>query len=438
MRLVLRRVASTPPLDSPRPAGDLSAECGETITPEGIGADRALGLWSDVLAPACISADHPRFFAFVPSAPTDAASLFDVALSAANVYAGSWQEGAGAVFAENQVLAWLARCAGLPDGSGGTFVSGGTSGNLSALVAARWRWRTTGPGSRGGVRGAIVASEGAHSSVAQSAAVMDADVFAAPVDERGRLTGEAVRAALERLSPGDRDRVFAVVATGGTTNVGVVDDLAGVGAAARDEGAWFHVDAAYGGAALVSDRLRPAFAGIELADSFIVDPHKWLFAPFDSCALVYRDPATARAAHTQNAEYLDALHERGEWNPSDYAHHLTRRARGLPLWFSLAVHGTRAYAEAVEDNVRVAHAAARLVDAAAHLELVMEPELSVVVFRRVGWSKADLAAWSDRVLADGLAFVVPTSWKNEPVLRLCIVNPTTTLDDVAVVLESLR
>lgn len=438
LRLAVRRVAEVPPLDAPRPAEDLLAEAGETITAEGLGASRALSLWSEILAPACISADHRRFFAFVPSAPSDASSLFDVVVSAANVYAGSWQEGAGAVFAENQVLSWLARCAGLPPGSGGTFVSGGTAGNLSALVAARWKWRASGPEARRRTRGAIVASVGAHSSVAKSAAVLDADVFTVPVDDRGRLTGSAVRAALDQRGPEDRDRIFAVVATGGTTNVGVVDDLDGVGAAARADGLWFHVDAAYGGAALVSEVLRPLFAGIEHADSFIVDPHKWLFAPFDSCALVYREPEVARAAHTQHAEYLEVLHERGEWNPSDYAHHLTRRARGLPLWFSVAAHGTRAYAAAVEANVQLAKEAARLVDGAGHVELVLEPELSVVVLRRRGWSAEQYRQWSDRVLAEGLAFVVPTSWKNEPVLRLCIVNPTTTLGDVAAVVESLR
>ncbi len=116
-----------------------------------------------------------------------------------------------------------------------------------------------------------------------------------------------------------------------------------------------HVDGAYGGAALAAPSVRHRFAGVEAADSFIVDPHKWLFAPFDSCALLYRDPEVARRAHTQHAEYLEVLqddHGIGpEWNASDYAHHLSRRARGLPLWFSLATHGTEAYAEAVETTL---------------------------------------------------------------------------------------
>ena len=135
------------------------------------------------------------------------------------------------------------------------------------------------------------------------------------------------------------------MATSGTTNLGVIDDLAGIAEVCRERGLWFHVDGAYGGAALAAPSVRHLFAGIEHADSFIVDPHKWLFAPFDCCALVYRDPEVARRAHTQHAGYLDPINEAGEWNPSDYAMHLSRRARGLPFWFSLAVHGTDAYRE---------------------------------------------------------------------------------------------
>jgi glutamate/tyrosine decarboxylase-like PLP-dependent enzyme len=166
-----------------------------------------------------------------------------------------------------------------------------------------------------------------------------------------------------------------------------------------------------------------------------------LFAPFDSCALLYRDPNIARAAHTQHAEYLDVLHAADSadepWNASDYAHHLSRRARGLPLWFSLATHGTDAYVSAVETTLRVAREAARLVDETAFTELLLEPELSIVLFRRVGWTADDYQAWSDRELADGRAFVVPTSWQGETVLRFCIVNPRTTIEDIASIVESL-
>ncbi|MFP5487320.1 MAG: pyridoxal phosphate-dependent decarboxylase family protein, partial [Acidimicrobiia bacterium] len=394
--------------------------------------------FGDVLAPACISVDHPRFLSFVPAAPTEAAVLFDLVVGASSIYAGSWLEGGGAVFAENEALRWIADLAGLPADAGGVFVSGGTAGNLSALIAARWKWRHDAEGAHDRTRGLVVASMGAHSSVAQAARAMDTDVLLVPADEAGRMTGEALGATLDSLGQDDHDRLVAVVATAGTTNAGIVDDLAGIAERCERHRVWFHVDGAYGGAALAAPSVRDHFVGIERADSFIVDPHKWLFAPFDSCALLYRDPRIAKAAHTQRAEYLDVLQDDDDWNASDFAHHLSRRARGLPLWFSLATHGTDAYRDAVETTLAVAHRGADLIRSSDHLELVLEPELSVVVFRRVGWAAEQYHEWSDAQLAAGTAFVVPTSWHGETVLRYCVVNPLTTVDDLAEIFESLR
>ena len=430
-----------PPLDRPRSPQELRDAAGATITPGGIGGLDALRVFEEVLAPACISVDHPRFLSFVPAAPTEASMLFDLVVGASSVYAGSWLEGAGAIHAENEALRWIADLVGLPETAGGVFVSGGTAGNLSALIAARWRWRHRADGAHDRTRGLIIASAGAHSSVVQAARAMDADVVEVAADDHGRMVGAALRSAVDELSDADRERVVAVVATSGTTNAGVIDDLAGAADVAADLATWFHVDGAYGGAALAAPSVRRRFDGIERADSFIVDPHKWLFAPFDSCALLYRDPAIARAAHTQHAEYLDVLHSDDAadepWNASDYAHHLSRRARGLPLWFSLATYGTDAYTQAVETTIDTTRGAARLVDECAVTELVMEPELSIVLFRRVGWTPEQYQRWSDAELAAGRSFVVPTTWQGEMVLRFCIVNPRTTLDDIRAILSTL-
>jgi glutamate/tyrosine decarboxylase-like PLP-dependent enzyme len=428
-----------PPLDQPRTLAELRAMAGRTVTSGGLGGLEALRVFGDVLAPACISVDHPRFLSFVPAAPTEASILFDLVVGASSIYAGSWLEGAGAAFAENEALRWLADLAGMPAEAGGVFVSGGTAGNLSALIAARWRWRHRAEGRFDRTRGLMLASSGAHSSIAAAGRAMDADVVMVPADERGRMDGAALTATVEGLDPVDRERLFAIVTTCGTTNAGVIDDLQGAADVAERLGVWFHVDGAYGGAGLSAPSVRARYTGIERADSYIVDPHKWLFAPFDCCALLYRDPAEAKRAHTQHAEYLDVLHGDGdtEWNPSDYAHHLSRRARGLPLWFSLATHGTDAYRDAVEETLRVAHAGAALIAAAAHLELVMEPDLSVVLFRRVGWDAARYQAWSDRLLDAGIAFVTPTGWQGETLLRICVVNPRTTVDDIALLVDSL-
>lgn len=427
-----------PPLDAPRTMAELRAMAGHTVTPKGVGGLEALRVFGDVLAPACISTDHPRFLSFVPAAPTEASVLFDLVVGASSIYAGSWMEGGGAVFAENEALRWIADLAGLPPEAGGAFVSGGTAGNLSALIAARWKWRYDADGAHDRTRGLMLTSAGAHSSIKQAARAMDADVVLVPADAAGRMRHDALRSAVAELDDTDRERLFAIIATSGTTNAGVIDDLSGAADVCAELGVWFHVDGAYGGAALAAPSVRDRFTGIERADSFIVDPHKWLFAPFDSCALLYRDPRIAKAAHTQHAEYLDVLHVDEDWNPSDYAHHLSRRARGLPLWFSLATYGTDAYRDAVETTIEVAHAGARLISASGFCELVIEPELSIVIFRRVGWTPDQYQAWSDEQLRDGHCFVVPTSWAGETVLRYCVVNPNTTVDDIASILESLR
>ncbi len=438
VRYAIDRIRLDPaPLDGPRTPAELRAMAGRTVTDRGIGGLEALRIFGDVLAQACISVDHPRFLSFVPAAPTEASVLFDLVVGASSIYAGSWLEGGGAVHAENEALRWIADLAGLPAEAGGVFVSGGTAGNLSALIAARWKWRHDADGARDRLRGLTVASSGAHSSVAQAGQAMDVDVVHVPADVAGRMHGDALRATIEALAPDDRNRLFAVVATSGTTNAGVVDDLAGVADVCTEADLWFHIDGAYGGAALAAPSVRARFDGVERADSFIVDPHKWLFAPFDCCALLYRDPRIARAAHTQKAEYLDVLQGDAEWNPSDYAHHLSRRARGLPLWFSLATHGTDAYRDAIETTLTVAHAGAELIRSSSHCELVVEPELSVVVFRRVGWDHARYHEWSRRQLERQESFVVPTAWRGETVLRYCVVNPLTTVDDIAAILDSL-
>ena len=424
------------PLDKPLRPSDLERLASGSITREGIGARRAIGLFENVLAPACVSTDHPGYLSFIPSAPTKAALAFDVVVSASAIYAGSWMEGSGAVFAENEVLHWLAAEFGLPDGAGGVFVQGGTIGNLSALVVARdvARRRNRAAGVADPTRWVIVCSAEAHSSIASAAAVMDVDVATAPPDSAGRLHGEAVARVLNEHGAA----AFAVVATGGTTNFGIVDDIASIAAVTRDRDVWLHVDGAYGLAAMLVERMRPAFAGVGEADSVIVDPHKWLFAPFDACALIYRDPAVALAAHTQKAEYLDTLTESADWNPSDLAIQLTRRARGLPLWFSLATHGTEHYRAAVDAGITLAQRIAEEITAREGLSLVRDPQLSVVVFRRDGWTSADYQAWSNRLLDEQRGFVVPSSHAGETVLRFAIISPLTTYETLTGILNTLR
>ena len=431
----LIRLRTDPPLDGPKTAQELYDLTGNTITEKGLGGHETLKLFKEVLAKACISTDHPRYLAFIPSAPSEYANLFDLVVGASALYGGSWLEGAGAVFAENQALKWISDLAGLPNTAGGVFVQGGTIGNLSALVTARNSFRAK---RKDVSRWVIAASTDSHSSIKSAAEVMDVGVLLIKPDKNGALQGDACAEAIDKYHhENPAHQVFAVVATAGTTNLGIIDNLHGIAEVAKARGIWFHVDGAYGLAALCAPSVRALFNGIEKADSLIVDPHKWLFAPFDACALIYRNPKLAKKAHLQKAAYLETLDEDNEWNPSDYAIHLTRRARGLPFWFSLAAHGTDAYTEAMERTMTVAKNAADQVRAHPHLKLLMDPILSIVAFERVGWNSEDYENWSDKLLADQIGFVTPSAYKGRSILRFAIVNPWTSESDISEILATL-
>lgn len=394
----------------------------------GIGAQAALELLLDEVMPAAIPPDHPRYLAFVPGAPTVAAALADMALSPAMVYAGTHLEAGPAIDAENAALRWLADLAGFPESAGGTFVSGGSIATLSALVAARGDEPE-------GRRRFILAGVSAHSSVAAAARIMGCEPVVAPAaDAHGRLDGRTLEQTLHGLDPRE---VVAVVATAGATNNGAFDDLGGIADVCHAHRLKLHVDAAYGGAALLSPRTRPLLAGIERADSFIVDPHKMLYSTFDCGAVVYRDGRAAAGALTQSADYLDAVCDGDRPNPSDLAIHLTRRARGVPLWASVLAYGTDAYAAAVDHCVDISAYAAGQIGASPVLQLVLEPSFTVVVVRRLGWSAQDYAAWSHGAMARGVAVVLPTKHRGETCLRLCFINPLTTREDVDLVLADL-
>ena len=429
---VRSRLGNTPQSIDPVPtACELQVHTGELITETGLGANLAFRSLTDLLSAQSFPVTHPRALSFVNHSPAVSATLADIALSAASVFADWWLDGAGAIHAENQALRWLADLAGFPESAGGTFLSGGTVANLTAMHVARCTWVARNGRSD---KLAIAATREAHSSIRLAARVLDVELVTVPGDELGRMTEAALA---EMLATTDRD-IFVVATTSGCTNNGAIDDLRGVAAICQERNLWFHVDGAYGGGALASRTARPLFAGIELADSLVIDPHKWLFAPVDCSTLLYRDPELARRANTQAADYLDVIDGATEWNPSDYGIHMTRRARGVPLWFTLVAHGTEAFDSAIDTCLSVAKDAAKAIDESNYLQLVCEPQLSVVLFRRVGWDREEYLAWSRELERTGLGQIVPTSWNGEMVLRICVVNPRTTVNDIRQILETLK
>lgn len=441
MKYAIGRITNTSPeLGFPRKEEELMELVGETITPRGIGGENAFKLFKDVLIKSSVPIDHPRHLAFVPASPTRAAVMFDLVTSASSVHGAFWLEGAGCIFAENQAMKWLVSLTGMPKGAFGVFTSGGTEANLSAIVTAREHWRSQDE-SRKDKRGIIIAAISAHSSVRSMAKVIDADVISIQTEDC--FEASQLEEKLNSLSNEERSRVFAVIATGGTTNAGIIDDLDRIADICRRENFWFHVDAAYGGGALATHTHRHLFKGIEKADSVTIDPHKWLFSPYDCGAIIYRNPELAKATHSQEGSYLDIFSDEGAqgFNPADYQIQLTRRVRGLPLWFSLAMYGTDRYAQAIEQGIKLAQMAGRMIKNSPHTQLVREPNLSCVLFRRLGWTAEDYRNWTYKNHKSGFALVAPTKVRKgnevETVARFCFINPDTTTDDIKAILETM-
>lgn len=444
MKFAINRISNNnPEMGIPKSEEELYNLVGETVTEEGIGGEKAFQLYKDVLVKAAVPVDHPKHLAFVPASPTKAAILFDLVTSASSIHGAYWMTGAGGIYCENRAMEWLVSLTGMPKGSFGVFTSGGTAANLSAIVAAREAWRSKDK-MHESLKGLIITSKGAHSSVKSMAKVIDADILYVDDESEEKLTGETLVTKIQSLNDLDQMRLFAVVATGGTTNAGIIDDLDGIASVCENNKIWFHVDAAYGGGALAAPSVRHLFNGIERADSVTIDPHKWMFSPYDCGAIIYKDMQLAANAHAQKGAYLDIFKDEGAhgFNPSDYQIQLTRRLRGMPLWFSLAMHGTKKYEEAVERGLYLAQYAAKRIAHYPEVEMVREVGLSCVLFRRIGWEPEDYTHWTYNNHRSGLALVTPTKWeiygKQETIARFCFINPDTQESYIDEILESMK
>ena len=433
-----RTVSGSDPKTTAHTAQELREKVGQTITENGIGPKKALDIF-ETLNRATRSADDPMNFAYIPCAPTRAAVAFDEVVSAANVFGGIWECGAGSIFAENQVIDWIKENLGWPEEAIGTFVSGGTHGNLSALACARDnaknKWKDEGkyPNGRPSDGYKLIISKDTHSSVKTIAKVLDVDVLTADTDKNGVMSGKTVEKLIK-----ENEGVFAVVATTGTTNTGSIDHIESISKVCQKYDIWLHIDGAYGGAGILAPSVRDLYKGLENADSFIVDPHKWLFAPYDCCCLVYRSPKNVYNTFSQHAEYLEGV-DHSQSNPSDMAIHLSRRTRGLPLWYSLVTYGSKKYTEAVELCIENAKKCAQAIKNTEHLELVMEPTLSIVVFKRKDWEIEDYASWSNDLALDGKLLCIPSSIDGEVILRLAFLNPSTDIDKVIkIIIETTK
>jgi glutamate/tyrosine decarboxylase-like PLP-dependent enzyme len=368
--------------------------------------------------------DHPRYFARVPGPSSFAGVLGDWLGTGFNAIAASWKGGSGPATVELVVLDWLRSLLGMPEGTEGVLASGGSLANVTALATAR---AVDGPG-------VAYLSDQTHSSIGRGLVALGfppGDVRMIPTDEAMRMPVEAVQAAVAEDRAAGRRPGF-VVASAGTTNTGSVDPLHPLADLCAEEGMWFHVDGAYGAPAALCEPGRRVLVGIERADSLVLDPHKWLFQPYDvGCLLVRRPGALDRAFHMTPEYLLDVAAIVAEVDFRNRSLELSRRSRALKIWLTFHTYGLERIRAAIERGIRLAERAEQLLRADGRFEIVTPAQLGIVTFALRGASHADHIARATAIGVDGYAALTTTLLHERSVLRLCTINPLTTEDDLA-------
>ncbi len=413
---------------------------------DGLGVDELLAEFGKKVAPHMSHVDHPRMFAFIPGSGTFIGAMGDALASGYNIYAGTWIESAAAHQLELVVTDWFRSWLGLPESAGGTLVSGGSVANLTGLILAR-------EGRLGDRRadGVIYTSELAHSCIDRSARILGFrrdQLRKLPTDARYRLeVGALARAVAEDRAAGRQP--FCVVANGGATSNGAIDPLPEIADLCAAEGLWFHVDAAYGGFAVLDERGRRLLQGIERADSLALDAHKWLYTPFEAgCVLARRFRDLYDAFHVLPDYLVDVAADEGNVNMCDHGIQLSRSARALKIWMSIKHFGVRRYRAVISRTIDLARYAQARLEATLGIEIVSPAVLSVIAFRYLppqasASSSSAAESWVERVNREilrriwesGRAMISSTSLRGRYVLRLCIVNHNTRQVDVDEVIE---
>ena len=425
------------------PRAELEAELREPLPERPTPVDALLDQLRRVVWPNIGNVQHPRFFAFIPS-PSNFVSVMADALAAGfNPFAGNWLEGSGPAQIEVVTIDWLREMCGLPETAGGLFVSGGSMANLTALAAARRV--TLDERSDDAV---VYFSDQTHNSIGKALRVLGfarEQIRALPSDEDFRLPVESLRRAVSE-DRADGKRPFCVIANAGTTNTGAVDPLNQLADLCERENLWLHVDGAYGAAACLSERGRRLLTGIERADSLSLDPHKWLFQPFEIGCVLARDARLLKNTfHTMAGILEDTKRaEEEEINYYDYGVQLTRGFRALKLWLSIKTFGAAAFREAINRGFEMAEFAESLLRQSDCWRIISPATFGIVTFIFVaeGCSESEISEIHRRMVEamaeDGFAFANSTALRGQTVMRLCTINPRTTEDDVRATIKQLE
>lgn len=385
--------------------------------------------------------DHPRMFAFIPGSGTFVGAMGDALASGYNIYAGTWIESSAAHQIELVVIDWFKGWLGLPETAGGTLVSGGSVANLTGLVLARER-------RLGDMRvdGVIYTSELAHSCIDRGARILGfrpEQLRKLRIDAAFRLDVAALeRAVTEDVAAGRRP--FCVVANAGATSTGSIDPLPEIADLCEEHGLWLHVDAAYGGFAVLDERGRQLLGGIERADSLALDAHKWLYTPFEAGCVLAREVQHLYDAFHILPEYLvDVAGGPSSPNMCDYGIQLSRSSRALKIWLAIKHFGLARYRAVISRTMDLARYAQDLLEATPGIEIVSPVALSVVTFRYVPASLRGADGEFDErrleqindeirrlIWESGRAMLSSTRVRGRYVLRLCVVNHNTRRTDV--------
>ena len=410
----------------------------EPLPEEGRCFEAVFAEYTQKVAPNAFSLDHPRFFAFIPSAPNFVSILADALVAGSNVFAGTWVESSGPSQVELVVMDWFKGMLGLPDTAAGLLVSGGSVASLTALAVAR---RAVLNDETRDAR--VYLSNQTHASIDRGLRILGisaAQMRRIPTDANFRMdTAELERQIQRDLEAGLRP--FAVVANAGATNTGAVDPLASIAEIARAYSLWFHADAAYGGFAALTERGRRSLSGIEQADSVALDPHKWLYCPIEAGCVLVRNGGLMRETFHIMPEYMaDVARQEREVNFCDYGLQLTRSFRALKVWMALKTYGARRFRQIIDRCLDLAEYGARLFERSPRIELVTRPQLGIFTFRYVPerLPATDTQAYLNRlneklvakITASRRLMLSSTRLGSQTVLRLCVLNHRTRKEDV--------
>lgn len=426
----------------------LARELAEPMPEQGSSYRHLLSVLFERVIPVGLNTTSPGYLAYIPGGGLPHAAVADLIADISNRYVGIWLGSPGGVQLEVNVLRWLCTLAGYSSAAGGLFTSGGSMANLGALIAARHHQL-----GEDFAQGVVYTSAQCHHSVkkaALAAGIRSANIRELPCDANFRLDPRVLAQAIHA----DRAaalKPFCVVASAGSTAVGAVDPLQALATLCQQEKLWFHVDAAYGGAFLFTERGQVALQGIAAADSITLDPHKGMFLPYGTGCLLVKDRQHLCAANALEAAYLppsqtDADH----WDFADMGPELSRDWRGLRVWLPLKMHGAAAFRAALNEKLDLAQAAAAEIAQLPGIEMVAPPQLSLFAFRHIPAGCTDEALdihnrrlmshinQKGRVFLTGVSLQDPLQNRTFFVIRVCVLSFRTHADRMAMLLEDLR